>query len=92
MALGYAAHAYLVKAYLRTSSGAVIAEPDTVCFDLELAMEIADCDQHYAAGLAVYALDEDGALLADFPLVSHGMVVPPQMVPAMGAKLAHFAA
>ncbi len=30
MALGYAAHAYLVKAYLRTSSGAVIAEPDTV--------------------------------------------------------------
>ncbi len=92
MSLGYAAHAYLVKAYLRTSSGAVIAEPDTVCFDLDLAMEIADCDQHYAAGLAVYALDEDGSLLGDFPLVSHGLVIPPQMAPAMSAAVVTFAA
>ncbi|MGU3493854.1 hypothetical protein ACLBXM_07420 [Xanthobacteraceae bacterium A53D] len=74
-----AAHAYLVKAYLRTSSGALLAEPDTVCFDLETALEIADNDQHYAAGLAIYALDEDGHLLADFPLVSHGTVIPPVM-------------
>ncbi|WP_029004604.1 hypothetical protein [Azorhizobium doebereinerae] len=81
-----AAHAYLVKAYLRTSSGALLAEPDTICFDLDLALEIADNDQHYAAGLAVYALGEDGNLLADFPLVSHGMIVPG---PVMQAQMAY---
>ncbi len=92
MSFGYSAHAYLVKAYLRTSSGAVIAEPDTVCFDLELALEIADCDQHYAAGLAIYALGEDGSLLADFPLISHGMIAAPPQMPAPVAARATAAA
>lgn len=79
---GQEAYAYLVKAYLRTSSGTLMAEPDTICFDLDLALEIADNDQHYAAGLAIYALDEDGDLLADFPLVSHGMAIPAPILSA----------
>ncbi len=70
------AYAYLVRACLLTSSGTVFTEPDTVCFDLDLALEIAENERDYAAGLAVYALGADGALLADFPLVSHGIAVP----------------
>ncbi|GGF74029.1 hypothetical protein GCM10007301_37300 [Azorhizobium oxalatiphilum] len=83
----HAAHAYLVKAYLRTSSGALLAEPDTICFDLDLALEIAENDRHYAAGLAVYALGEDGELLADFPLISHGTVVPAPVMYAQSAAM-----
>ncbi|MEP9378115.1 hypothetical protein ABLE91_15465 [Aquabacter sp. CN5-332] len=83
MSMDSSAYAYLVKAYLLTSSGALLPEPDTVCFDLDLALEIAETDRTYAAGLAVYALGVDGGLLADFPLVSHGMPVPLAVSTAM---------
>lgn len=89
MPMDSSAYAYLVKAYLRTSSGALLQEPDTVCFDLDLAMEIAESDRNYAAGLAVYALGVDGGLLGDFPLVSHGVPVPVERPPA--ASYSHFA-
>ncbi len=76
MPSNFSAYAYLVRAYLLTSSGALLAEPDTICFDLDLALEIAESDRTYAAGLAVYPLGVDGGLLADYPLVSHGVTVP----------------
>ncbi|MEW6254523.1 MAG: hypothetical protein AB1592_01090 [Pseudomonadota bacterium] len=70
------AYAYLVRACLLTSSGTLFTEPDTICFDLDLALEMAENDRDYAAGLAVYALGIDGDLLAERPLVSHGIAVP----------------
>jgi len=70
------AYAYLVKAYFLTASGTLFSEPDTICFDLDLALEIAEEERGYAAGLAVYALDAHGDLLADLPLVSHGEMIP----------------
>ncbi|MFG1422278.1 hypothetical protein [Roseixanthobacter liquoris] len=77
----FAAHAFLVRACLRTASGATVLEPDTVCFDLDLALQIAGDDLPFVAGVAVFALDADGQLLSRFPLLSKGVhVSPPQPV------------
>ncbi|OYX14591.1 MAG: hypothetical protein B7Z15_03405 [Rhizobiales bacterium 32-66-8] len=76
MQAGPSAYAYLVKAYFITASGTLLSEPDTICFDLDLALEIAEADRGYAAGLAVYALDAQGDLMADLPLISHGDLFP----------------
>ncbi|TCT02671.1 hypothetical protein [Aquabacter spiritensis] len=76
MTVHTSAYAYLVKSWLVTSSGAMLAEPDTICFDLDLALDMADSDRGYTAGLSVYALGADGQLLADFPLMSHGSPAP----------------
>ncbi|WP_127089326.1 hypothetical protein [Aquabacter cavernae] len=76
MPIHSSAYAYLVRACLLTSSGALLTEPDTICFDLDLALEMAESDRGHAAGLAVYALGVDGGLLADYPLISHGIAIP----------------
>ncbi|QTL05420.1 hypothetical protein J5J86_09105 [Aquabacter sp. L1I39] len=73
------AYAYLVRACVRTSSGALFQEPDTICFDLDLALAMAEMDRLHAAGLAVYAIDADGAPLAERPVVSHGIPLPPDL-------------
>lgn len=79
MKMAASAYAYLVRACVRTSAGSVFQEPDTICFDLDLALEIAETDRVHAAGLAVYAIDSNGMLLAERPLVSHGIPVPPDI-------------
>lgn len=90
MPIHSSAYAYLVRACLLTSSGALFTEPDTICFDLDLALEMAESDRAHAAGLAVYALGVDGGLLADRPVVSHGIAIPaghPAHAPSTGAAL-----
>lgn len=79
MNMAASAYAYLVRACIRTPAGAVFQEPDTICFDLDLALEIAETDRVHAVGLAVYAIDADGAPLAERPLVSHGIPLPPDL-------------
>ena len=77
----FAARAFLVRACLRTASGATVLEPDTVCFDLDLALQIAGDDLPFGAGVAVFALEADGQLLTRFPLLSKGVQIPaPQPV------------
>lgn len=77
----FAARAFLVRACLRTASGATVLEPDTVCFDLDLALQIAGDDLPFVAGVAVFALDAEGQLLSRFPLMSKGVQIPaPQPV------------
>ncbi|MFG1465398.1 hypothetical protein V5F77_21170 [Xanthobacter sp. DSM 24535] len=70
-----AAHAFLVRACLRTSSGATVLEPDTVCFDIDLALQMANDDRSFVAGVAIFALGEDGNLLSEFPLMTMGVDV-----------------
>lgn len=79
MKVASSAYAYLVRACIRTSAGALFQEPDTICFDLDLALEIAETDRAHAVGLAVYAIDADGMPLAERPLVSHGIPLPPDL-------------
>jgi hypothetical protein len=89
MPIHSSAYAYLVRACLFTSSGTLLTEPDTICFDLDLALEMAESDRAHAAGLAVYELGIDGCLLADCPLVSHGIELPAVMPsPAFAAAWA----
>ncbi|MEP9369762.1 hypothetical protein [Xanthobacter sp. VNH20] len=75
MSSDFAARAFLIRACLRTASGATTPEPDTVCFDLDLALQIVDDDLPYVAGIAVFALNADGQLLSQFPLVSKGVQI-----------------
>lgn len=74
MTLGRDAYAYLVRSCRMTSSGDLVSDPDTICFDPDLALEIAR-DEH-AAGAAVYALGFNGHLLSESPLASHGLAIP----------------
>lgn len=79
MNVAASAYAYLVRACIRTSSGTLFQEPDTICFDLDLALEMAEADRAYAVGLAVYAIDSNGTPLAERPVISHGIPLPPDI-------------
>ncbi|MFG1346346.1 hypothetical protein V5F59_15740 [Xanthobacter autotrophicus DSM 431] len=64
--------AYLVTPILKTVTGCLIAEAETICFDRELAIEMADADRDRCAWVAVYALDSDGRCLRGGPIYSIG--------------------
>lgn len=74
MTLGRDTYAYLVRSCRMTSSGDLVSDPDTICFDPDLALEFARDEQ--AAGAAVYALGFNGHLLSESPLASHGLGIP----------------
>ena len=77
MTMACIAYAYLVRSCRMTSSGDVVSEPDTICFDCDLALQMARDERHHAAGTAVYALGYDGDLITDDPVASHGRSIPP---------------
>ena len=77
MTMACIAYAYLVRSCRMTASGDVVSEPDTICFDCDLALQMARDERRHAAGTAVYALGYDGDLIADSPLASHGLSIPP---------------
>lgn len=62
------APAYLVTAYELTPSGELVEDGGTVCFDLEMALEMAEADLAAGVGVSVYALDAQGQPLGDAPL------------------------
>lgn len=70
------AYAYLVRSCRMTSSGDLVSEPDTVCFDADLALEMARDESPHAAGTVVYALGYDGDVIDERPLARHGLVMP----------------
>lgn len=49
-------HIYVIRTFIRTGSG-VGALPPTICFERDLAIEMAQADEKEAEGVAVYELD-----------------------------------
>lgn len=70
------AYAYLVRSWRITSSGDIVSEPDTVCFDADLALEMAREESPHAAGTVVYALGFNGDVIDDRPIIRRGLTVP----------------
>lgn len=48
-------HIYVIRTFVRTGSG-VGALPPTICFERDLAIEMAQADEPEADGVAVYEL------------------------------------
>lgn len=67
------AYAFHVACYLKSPSGSLVCGPCTVCFDLELALAMAEDDFACAAGVAVYAMDERGRHITEQPIVGYGV-------------------
>lgn len=64
--------AYLVTSIIKTVTGHLAIEGETICHDRELAIEMAEADRDHCAWVAVYALDADGRCLRGGPVFSLG--------------------
>jgi hypothetical protein len=51
-------HIYVIRTFVRAGSG-VGALPPTICFERDLAIEMAQADEPEAEGVAVYELSSD---------------------------------
>ncbi len=71
-----AATAYLITPYMMTPSGELIEEAGTVCFDLALALEMAEADSTLVAGVCVFALDASGQPVDPKPVAAFGLHAP----------------
>ncbi|HWK86765.1 MAG TPA: hypothetical protein VNQ34_04590 [Xanthobacteraceae bacterium] len=52
------ANIYVIRTFVRRGSE-IAALPPTVCFERELALEMAEADEPEAAGVAVYEVSSD---------------------------------
>lgn len=77
---GYA-EAYLVLTYVVTSSGEIAVDGSTVCFDLGLALEMAEADGAAVAGASVFALDERSEIAGTQPIAAFGVCAPARRTP-----------
>ncbi len=89
------ASAYLITVYILTASGEVVEDGGTICFDYELALEMAEADLAAGVGLgvSVYALDEQGQPVGDGPVFSSnafGMTFPRHPVQPQGPHRGSF--
>lgn len=66
------ASAYLVTPYLLAASGDWVEQGGTVCFDLALAMEMAETDGAVMDRVCVFALDALGTQLHPGPIAVIG--------------------
>lgn len=80
------AAAYLVTTYVMSASGALRVEGNTVCFDLALALEMAEADAMVVAGALVFALDRHGAVADPAPIASYGLFERPDQARASRAR------
>lgn len=67
------AAAYLVTTYAMTASGELIEVGNTICRDLTLALEMAESDCAVTAGVTIFALDAEGAVIRSKPIASLGI-------------------
>lgn len=72
------ASAYLVIPFALEADGMWVKEAETICFDRDLAIEIAKADSRFTAGVGVYPLDQDGNRLTAAPIAWYGGVEAPQ--------------
>ncbi|MFG1479402.1 hypothetical protein V5F53_12165 [Xanthobacter sp. V4C-4] len=68
---------YLVIPFALAADGMWVKEAETVCFDYDLAIEIAEADSQFTAGVGVYPLDQDGVRLTALPVAWYGAIEPP---------------
>jgi hypothetical protein len=48
---------YVIRTFLRSGDGNLAALPPTICFERELALEMAYADKAESSGVAVYEID-----------------------------------
>jgi hypothetical protein len=64
---------YVIRTFIR-SGHSLDALPPTICFERELALEMAQADEAGAEGVAVYELDGSAADDREQPFASFGHV------------------
>lgn len=69
--------AYLVVPFTCADDGLWVMEGETICFEHDLAMEIAEADGQVNAWVGVYALDHRGEPLTSGPIACYGIDGPP---------------
>lgn len=67
-------HAYLVMSMMR-SRGSLVVESETVCFDRELAIAMAEEDGGWSVWSGVYQLDRDGRCVTGAPIFCIGSLM-----------------
>ena len=65
--------AYLITPYVMTPAGELCEAGGTVCFDLALALEMAESDGAAMAGAYVFALHSTGELASPKPIATFGL-------------------
>jgi len=76
--------AYLVIPFVRADDGLWVQESETICFDHDLAVEMAEDDSAFSAWVVVYPLDRDGARLTGRPIACYGDLDPLTETPPGG--------
>lgn len=69
--------AYLVVPFALAADGRWAKQTETICFDHDLAVEIAESETQFASGVGIYPLDEDGRCLTRSPIAWYGNFEPP---------------
>ncbi|WP_454917203.1 hypothetical protein [Xanthobacter sediminis] len=69
--------AYLVVPFALAADGLWAKQTETVCFDHDLAIEIAQTETQFASGVGIYPLDLDGRCLTRSPIAWYGSFEPP---------------
>lgn len=69
--------AYLVLPFAQAEDGLWVQESETICFDHDLALSIAEADGLFVAWVGVYPLDKDGLRLTRCPIACYGEGEPP---------------
>jgi predicted nuclease with RNAse H fold len=65
---------YVIRTFIHRGNG-IAALPPTICFERELAIEMAEADELEAAGVAVYEIDpNDGNDAVAKPFAVFGIV------------------
>jgi hypothetical protein len=71
------ARAYLVVPFALAADGLRAEQSETICFDHDLAIEIAETESEFTSGVGVYPLDQDGHCLTYAPIAWYGPLEPP---------------
>lgn len=69
--------AYLVVPYALAADGRWAKQTETICFDHDLAIEIAQTETQFASGVGIYPLDQGGQCLTRSPIAWYGTFEPP---------------
>ncbi|WP_234052293.1 MULTISPECIES: hypothetical protein [unclassified Xanthobacter] len=69
--------AYLVVPFALSDDGMWARQAETICFDHDLAVDIAETESEHAAGVGIYPLGADGCYLTCAPIAWYGAIQPP---------------
>lgn len=69
--------AYLIVPFALADDGLWARQAETICFDHDLAIDIAETESEHASGVGIYPLGDDGRSLSLCPIAWYGAVKPP---------------